>query len=340
MRFDLDDDQREIRDTARALLEARSPAERVREAADSGQPDGALWAEIVELGWPGIAVPEPDGGVGLGLVELCVLLEEQGAALAPIPLLPTVCAAQVIARAGSPEQRERWLPGLVDGSATGAIGMAAEGEAAWIAGAAGAAVIVVIDDGGARVIEAGDAAIDPVDTIDPLRAYATTAADGERLAGDAARGGCEATVAVAAELLGIARRALEMTVAYVKDRKQFGVPVGSFQAVSHRCAEMLLAVESARSAVYAAAWAADAAPDDLAEAASLAKLLASQAAVEVTAGAIQAHGGIGFTWEADVHWWYKRAQLDSQLLGGPAAHRRDLGVLLSGRNAATGSAIS
>ena len=115
-----------------------------------------------------------------------------------------------------------------------------------------------------------------------------------------------------------------MTLAYVKDRKQFGVPVGSFQAVAHRCAQMLLDTESARSTAYFAAWAADADPERLPEAAALAGAAAADGGRDVTASAIQAHGGIGFTWEADVHWLYKRAQLDTALLGGAGRHRAAL----------------
>jgi alkylation response protein AidB-like acyl-CoA dehydrogenase len=122
-----------------------------------------------------------------------------------------------------------------------------------------------------------------------------------------------------------------MTLEYVKDRKQFGVPVGSFQAVSHRCAQMLLATESLRSVAYFAAWAADADPERLPEAAALAAACAAEAGREVTASAIQAHGGIGFTWEADVHWLYKRAQLDALLLGGSAAHRVSLARMAADR---------
>jgi len=118
-----------------------------------------------------------------------------------------------------------------------------------------------------------------------------------------------------------------MTLEYVKDRKQFGVPVGSFQAVSHRCAQMLLVTESIRSAAYFAAWAADADPDRLPEAAALAAAAGADGGREVTASAIQAHGGIGFTWEADVHWLYKRAQLDTALLGGARRHRAALARL-------------
>jgi alkylation response protein AidB-like acyl-CoA dehydrogenase len=151
---------------------------------------------------------------------------------------------------------------------------------------------------------------------------------GETLAADVAGGIDRALVAVASELVGVSERALEMTVAYVKERKQFGVPVGSYQAVSHRCAQMLLDTERARSVVAFAAWTADADPARLAEAAAMAKAAASDAGREVTAGAIQAHGGIGFTWEADVHWLYKRAQIDAALLGGAKHHRARVAAML------------
>jgi alkylation response protein AidB-like acyl-CoA dehydrogenase len=124
-----------------------------------------------------------------------------------------------------------------------------------------------------------------------------------------------------------------MTVAYVKERRQFGTPVGAYQAVSHRCAQMLLDTESARAAVSFAAWAADADPERLPEAAAMAKAAASEAGRGVTAAAIQLHGGIGFTWEADVHWLFKRAQLDAALLGGAKAHRARLAKIAAGRAA-------
>jgi len=328
MRFDVSDEQREIRDTARALLAERSPPARVRQAAEARAEDHALWRELCELGWPGIAIPEGYGGQGLGLVELCLVIEEQGAALAPIPLLPTVCAGQAILRAGSPAQQEHWLPALANG-ARGAIGTATPAGDAIVAGGAEADVMVVFDEEGARLLTAGDATATPLLTIDPLRSYATAGGLGERLPGDARRGYQEAAVAVAAELLGIGRRSLDDTVSFVKERRQFGVPVGSFQAVANRCSEMFLQTESARSAVYFAAWAADAARERLAEASALAKLVASEAAVDVTGSAIQAHGGLGFTWEADVHWLYKRAQLSAKLLGDAAEHRARLGELVA-----------
>jgi alkylation response protein AidB-like acyl-CoA dehydrogenase len=330
MHFDLTDDQREIRDVARALLARRAGVEQVRAAAETACEDAPLWEEMVDLGWPAIAVPEAYGGHGLGLVELCVLLEEQGAALAPTPLLPTVCAAAIIARGGDAAQRVLWLPALAGGDARAAVGLAPAGsERVVVAGAAKPDVVVLVDERGARLLAGSEARIEPVEMIDPLRKYAIVSGDGEPLPGDVARGVQEATVAVAAELLGVGRRALELTLAYVKERRQFGVPVASFQAIGHMCAEMLLHVESARSSVYAAAWSADAAVERLAEASAIAKLTASECATAVSAAAIQAHGGVGFTWEAEILWFYKRAQLAAQLLGGPELHRRRLGELVA-----------
>jgi alkylation response protein AidB-like acyl-CoA dehydrogenase len=326
--FDLDGDQRELQRTIREVLADRLTSEQRRDAAERRETDTGLWHELVELGWAGIAVPEEHGGAGLGLVELCVGLEEAGAALAPVPLLETTCAALVIGRAGSTEQRERWLPALAAGTATGAIG-----TATFVAGSSEADVVVFTDGEDGWIAE-GPGAIEEIETLDRLRRYGRAEASGESLPGDVSRGFAEAAVAVAAELTGVCQRALDATVEYVGQREQFGVPVGSFQAVAHRCAEMLLATESTRSATYYAAWAAAAEPGSLGEAAALAKATASESAVEVTGSAIQAHGGIGFTWEADVHWWYKRAQLSAQLLGGTAAHLERLAAFVAERAAA------
>jgi alkylation response protein AidB-like acyl-CoA dehydrogenase len=329
MNFDFSDDQHEIKRTARDLLASRSSFAAVRAAAESGQPDPALWQELGELGWPGIAIAEQHGGQGLGLVELAVLLEELGYAVAVTPMLGTVLAALAIEHGGDDAQRERWLAGLADGSVRGALGPA-DG---LVPDAPGADVLVLLGaDGGAEVVAAADARVEAVETIDPTRAYGRVQTGaGVPLGGDVAAGIDRAAIAVAAELVGITQRALDMTLAYVKDRKQFGVPVGAFQAVSHRCAQMLLGVESARSATYFAAWAADADPERVAEGASLAKAAASEAGRDVTASAIQMHGGIGFTWEADVHWLYKRAQLDAALLGGAGRHHARLARLVAER---------
>jgi alkylation response protein AidB-like acyl-CoA dehydrogenase len=321
--FDLTPDQREIKNVARELLSARSPFAKVREAVEMEAYEPALWSELVGLGWPGIAVAEENGGQGLGAVELAVLLEELGYACAASPLLATATVAAVIQTTGSEHQRERWLPALAAGEVTAGLGVRELAVDACEAG-----VIVLLDGDEAVLVARSDADVEPLATIDGARRFGVVRADGEPLgAGAAARSGA----AVAAELVGVCQHALDMTVTYVKDRKQFGVPVGSFQAVAHRCAHMLLGTETARSTAYYAAWAADADPERLPEAAALAAAAAADAGRDVTASAIQAHGGIGFTWEADIHWLYKRAQLDAALLGGSGPHRAALARIAAAR---------
>ncbi len=357
MDFGLSDDQREIQRTARELLAERARPERVREHAESGRTDEDLWRELCGLGWPGIAVAEQYGGQGLGQIELSILCEELGRSLAPVPFLPSAMAASVIQRDGSEAQRERWLPGLASGGTIGALGTSVEGVAELVIGGREAGVFVLIDKyGNGCIVGAEEADVSPVNTIDPTRSAARVSATtgageelgvGEERDPDAWPGLGRALASVSSELVGVCDRALRMTVEYVKERKQFGVPVGSFQAVSHRCAEMLLATERARStAAYAAwaadsdcltaayaAWSGDSDSEQLAEAAAMAKAAAADAGREVTASAIQAHGGIGFTWEADVHWLYKRAQIDAPLLGGARHHRERLAELLGWRAA-------
>ncbi|HET9104553.1 MAG TPA: acyl-CoA dehydrogenase family protein [Solirubrobacteraceae bacterium] len=314
MDFDLTEDQREIKGVARELLAARSTWARVRAAAEGEGSDMALYDEMVSLGWPGIAVGEQYGGQGLGAVALAVLLEELGYACAATPFLSTALAAAVIDATGSDDQRGRWLPGLAAGEIRAGLG-----PADLVLDGDGAAVVVLLDGDEARLVT--DLEAEPVATIDPTRRFARVRGDGELLGDGAA---ARSWAGISAEVIGVCQRALDMTLEYVKDRKQFGVAVGSFQAVAHRCAQMLLHTESARSTAYFAAWAADADPDRLGEAAALAAAAAAGGGREVTASAIQAHGGIGFTWEADVHWLYKRAQLDAALLGGAGRHHAAL----------------
>ncbi|MGI8559400.1 MAG: acyl-CoA dehydrogenase family protein [Solirubrobacteraceae bacterium] len=338
MDFGFTDDQGEIKRTARELLGKRASWERLRACTESASCDEELWRELVGLGWPGIAVSESYGGQGLGVVELGILLEEAGYALAATPLLSTASAALVLQRAGSAGQRERWLGGLASGELKGALGTtpAGHGAAELVPDADAADLFVLVDEQTreARLLERADADVELTATIDPTRRYGRVRGSGEQLAGDVAGGLDAATVALSAELVGICQRALDMTLEYVRERKQFGTPVGAYQAVSHRCAAMLLATESARSTTLYAAWAADADAGLLAEAAALAKAAASDAGREVCASAIQAHGGIGFTWEADVHWLYKRAQMDAALLGGARQHRATLARIVGARLAA------
>ena len=327
MDFDLTEDQKEIKRVAHELLAARSPWAKVRAAAEAGSYDAALSSELVELGWPGIAVSEDHGGQGLGTIELAVLAEELGYACAATPLVPLAAAALAIDATGSAAQRERWLPGLASGETSAGLG-----TRELIADGQGADVILLLDGDSASLLEGAETS--GIDAIDPTRRYASLASgDGGADGGEPLGAGAAERVRIilAAELLGVCQRALEMTLEYVKDRKQFGVPVGSFQAVAHRCAQMLRDTESVRSATYFAAWAAESDPERLPEAAALAAAAAADAGREVTASAIQAHGGIGFTWEADVHWLYKRAQLDVALLGGARRHRATLARLAAAR---------
>ncbi len=324
MEFDFTEDQHEIKRTAKDLLAKRSTAERVRFAAEAATYEESLWNELVELGWPGVAISEDYGGGGLGVLELATLLEESGYALANSPLLATAACGLALQEAGSDAQKSEWLPKLASGEATGSFGI--DTQIFPDAAEADVIVVVAVDGSSISLVDNPRAVAVEVETIDPTRRYgAVGLGEGtDPMPGDASAALALGAVLTSAELVGVCARALEMTVDYVKDRKQFGRPVGSFQAVQHRCAQMLLHTEGARSVTYYAAWAADADRTLLAEASALAKSSASKAGVEVTGSAIQAHGGIGFTWEADVHWFYKRAQLDAAYLGGTKTHRARL----------------
>src|SRR3954470_1527993 len=331
MNFDLSDDQHQIKRTARELLASRSTMERVRSAAEAGRYDDDLYKEVSELGWPGIAIAEEHGGQGLGMVELAAVLEELGYACAVTPFLGTVLAALVIEHAGSADQRSQWLPRLARGESRGALGTVDE----LVPDAPGADVIVLADPEAWTATLLDGASVEEVASIDPTRRYGRVEGSGEALEGDVAAALERAVVAVSAELVGVCQRALDMTVEYIKERKQFGVPVGSFQAVQHKAAQMLRDTESARAATYFAAWAADADPERLSLAAAMAKAIASESGRTVTGDAIQLHGGIGFTWEADLHWLFKRAQLDSRFLGGAGTHRARIARLAAGERTAT-----
>jgi alkylation response protein AidB-like acyl-CoA dehydrogenase len=358
MYFDLTDEQQAIKATAHDFLASRFKSERIREiaASESGF-DEAGWKEMAELGWAGLALPEEWGGQGLGVVELAVLFEEMGYALAPSPLLSNTIAGLAIAAGGSDEQRERYLrplasgeqlvtPALVDVGAPAVPGQftmeaEADGDGVVLDGAktlvldaASADFFLVATADGRRHVVARDAAgvtIEPEESIDLTRRLSTVRFEGVRVAAeDSLPGGAEGyfpsvflrvCVATAAESTGVAQRALEMSVAYAKDRQQFGRPIGAYQAVSHRCAQMLLETENSRSAVYGAAWAADAEPESLPLAASMAKAYASDAGWRVPDAAIQVHGGIGFTWEHDLHLFLKRGRLNASLFGDAKWHR-------------------
>jgi len=351
--FDLTDEQQAIKSTANGFLKARFRSERIREiaASDSGF-DEAGWKEMAELGWAGLALPEEWGGQGLGTVELAVLFEEMGYALAPSPLLSNTIAGLALAAGGSDEQKERWLRPLAEGSLRGtpalvdadgvaepmnfsmSAGDVLTGEKALVLDAGSADFFLVATaDGDRHIVEKGADGVTVIaeESIDPTRRLFAVRFDGVRPEATLPGSGEDympvfhrACVALAAESTGIAQRALEFSVEYAKDRQQFGRPIGAYQAVSHRCAQMLLETENSRSAVFGAAWAADAEPESLPLAASMAKAYASDAGWRVPDAAIQVHGGIGFTWEHDLHFFLKRGRANAAMAGDSRWHREQI----------------
>jgi alkylation response protein AidB-like acyl-CoA dehydrogenase len=357
MYFDLTDEQQAIKSTAREFLAARYKSERIRALAESEHGfEQSDWQEMAELGWPGLALPEEWGGQGLGVVDLAVLFEEMGYALAPSPLLSTTVAGLALALNGTDEQKERWLRPLAIGEARGTValfdtgtparigsfemeavadgdGVVLDGEKVLVMDAASADFFLVATADGRRHLverEADGVTVTPEKSIDLTRRLYSVRFDGVKVAADATLNGGQdeylpvlwrACVAVAAESTGIAQRTMEMAVEYAKDRQQFGRPIGAYQAVSHRCAQMLLETENSRSAVYGAAWAADADPEALPLAASMAKAYASDAGWRVPDASIQVHGGIGFTWEHDLHFFLKRGKANAAGFGDARWHR-------------------
>jgi alkylation response protein AidB-like acyl-CoA dehydrogenase len=323
MNFDFTDDQRAIKETARDLLAKRFKLEKLRELAESKTYADDAWSEVTELGWPSIFIPEEHGGQDLGVLELVILLEELGYVLAPLPFLSNAAAGLILQDAGANDR----LAAIASGEQRGTVGVVKDGRAALVPDAEEADFIVLLDGTDATLVERADAQVEPIDAIDPTRRYASVSANGGESLGDVSRGRDLIALAVAAELVGISQRVLEMAVEYAKDRKQFDRPIGAYQAVSHACAEMLKQVEGSRSLVYYAGWAADAAPDEFSLAASMAKAYASDAGWNVSASALQVHGGIGFTWEHDLHWFLKRAKTDGVLYGSARDHRERVAEL-------------
>jgi alkylation response protein AidB-like acyl-CoA dehydrogenase len=340
MNFDFSDDQHAIKRTARELLTERFKPEHVRELAEAGEYDDAVWKELCELGWPGIFIGEEHGGQGLGVIELVILMEELGYALAPLPFLSSAAAGLVIQAAGSEDQKQRWLPGIASGELRATGGMIRGDEAKLVPDAQEAELIVLCGAEGVTAVERSAASVEPVATMDATRRFARVRANdaGEALEGEPGPGIGAALVALSAELTGVAQRAMEMAVEYARERKQFGRPIGAYQAVSHSCAQMLLETEGARSATYYGAWTADAEPESLELACSMAKAYASDAGWRVCTAALQVHGGIGFTWEHDLHFFLKRAKVDALLYGSAREHRDAVAGLSAPRETAVSAA--
>ena len=354
MDFDFTDDQIALRDAANELLDDLAAPTRVRALTESDAAyDESLWAALVEQGWLLVDVAESAGGLGLGSVEVAILLEALGAHAAPAPYRSTMLAAAVLEAAepgSSVAQRTGDNIVAVAWSRKPAAVRAQVAGGAWTltgrpdptidAPVAHAAIVGALDeadefgvfrveldtDGPARR-PAREPAIDVTRSIGWLRLDAAPAV---RLGGsDLAeflvdRGATYSS----AEMLGGAQAVLDRSVEYAKERVQFGKPIGSFQAVKHRCADMLVDVEGMRSSVYWAAWAIGAADAEASIAASTAKIWCSDASRRVMGSALQVHGGIGFTWEHDLHFFLKRAQSDQLSFGTASDHRVRLGTML------------
>jgi alkylation response protein AidB-like acyl-CoA dehydrogenase len=335
---------------------------RLMETEEGYDPD--VWNQMAQqLGLQGLAIPEEHGGSGYSYVELIVVLEEMGRALLPAPYFSTVAlAANAILASGDDSAKKELLPGIASGetiatlaftedsgrwdeegiqmeatksgdgySLTGSKMFVIDGHTAnllIVAARTGAGISLFAVDG-----DASGLTRTALQTMDQTRKQAKVEFSNTpaRLIGTEGEGGAAlgktldlAAVALAAEQVGGAQKCLEMAVEYAKVRVQFGRPIGSFQAIKHKCADMLLEVESAKSAAYYAGWAAAEDSDELPVVASLAKAYCSDAYFHAAAENIQIHGGIGFTWEHDAHLYFKRAKSSELLLGDPTYHREVL----------------
>ena len=377
MRFDLSETQQLLKTSARKFLQQECPMAEVRRIMETQTAyDESMWRQMAGQGWTGILFGEAYGGMGLGMVETAVAMEEMGRALLPGPYLSTVLMAGVaLDAAGSREQKKKYLGRICGGQARAGVALQ-EDDAGWglesvrleavrngasvklrgrkqfvmDAGVADFLVVVARLDGDlALAVVEGDGldvkAAPGLDLTRRLYSVHFNDAAGELLAsGPAAEAALRrmlllATAGLTAEMLGGMQRVMDMTVEYAKTRKQFGKPVGQFQAVQHKCADMLLMVESTRSAAYYAAYALENGLDEAATAVSVAKSYASEAYREVGNHGIQIHGGMGFTWENDVHLYYRRAKATELLFGDAAWHREQIARRVIDQGEAGGSDI-
>ena len=356
MNFDFSDDQKQLRDTARKFLAEKCPPKAVRAVIDGKAPyDRDLWKGLAELGFLGVAIPEEYGGTGAGHLELCVIAEEMGRALAPVPFSSTVyLAAEALLVAGSEAQKKKWLPLIASGEAIGTLALF-EGkgnpspQAIKLAASNGSLngtkkpvadgtianfAIVAARTGSAGRdtdislflvdMKAGGVVAKALSNIDPSHGQAEVTfknCKAEPL-GAAGEGWSiisqvldRAAVLLAFEQVGGADRALEMGRDYALDRIAFGRPIGSFQAIKHMLADMYVAATLARSNCYYGAWALSTNAGELPEAAAAARISATQAFQHCAKNNIQVHGGMGFTWEFDCHLYYRRANATALSLG-------------------------
>lgn len=368
MNFDYTEDQKSLKDEARRYLAAVSPITVVRAVleADTDGCDLALWKQIGEQGWCAAAIPESYGGLEMGYVELCALAEELGRALAPVPFASTVYGfAEALLAAGSVAQKEEFLPQVCAGELIGTLAVSegpgvltAERLATWFADGRITGTKIPVADGQvadrAIVLAASDAgpglylvdlkgegvAREKVSTIDPTRGEARIVFDNApaELLGDGADALVvlakiedRAAVLLAFEQLGGADRCLEMARDYALERYAFGRQIGSYQAIKHKLADVFVKNEVARANAYYGAWALSTDASELPLAAAAARVAASEAYWHAAKENIQTHGGIGFTWEADCHFFYRRARHLGLVIGSPRDWKRRLVTRLEAR---------
>ncbi len=356
MEFGLSESQQILKDTARKFFAGECPVAEVRRLMETDTAhDPALWQKMAAQGFTGIIFPEEFGGMGLGVVELALLMEEAGYALLPGPLFSTLAAGALIELCGSEQQKQKYLPGICTGQTRGAVAFLESG-ASWnpsdlklsgssgklsgtkvfVPDAATAEMLVVPCTDGIYLVPSGAPGlkITRMKGMDLTRKiysvqFSNTLAEKLAANGSSSTRALEiATVALTAELAGSMQRVLELTVSYAKTRKQFGKPIGGFQAVQHMCADMYLETESVRSSAYYSAWALQENAADASVAVSIAKMYASDAARNTGNRGIQVHGGMGFTWENDVHLYYRRAKASETMLGDASFHRERIARLV------------
>jgi alkylation response protein AidB-like acyl-CoA dehydrogenase len=371
MNFDFSDDQKALKDQARKFLSAQSamPAVRAVLNDDARSHDAALWTQIGEMGWLGATIPEEHGGLGLGALELCVIAEEMGRSLAPVPFASTAYFfAEAVMLAGSDAQKAELLPKVASGALIGCFAMSegpgaarADALSTVLEGGALSGVKVPVTDGDiadmAVVVAREGAGVSlalvdltgpgvtrtVVKTLDPTRSHAEIRFDGApatRL-GPVGEGWAlaervleRAAVYLAFEQIGGADACLEMATDYAKNRYAFSRQIGSFQAIKHKLADMYVANQVGRANAYYAAWALSADAPELPLAAAQARVAATEAFHIASKENIQTHGGMGFTWEVDCHLYYRRAKLLAVQAGGPGVWKEKLVSRLEQRNAA------
>ena len=372
MDFDFSDDQKFLRDEARKFLEAQCTSAVVRNVLDNDDVSHAedLWKQVKEMGWLGAAIPEEHGGLGLGMLEMCVIAEELGRVLAPIPFSSSAFYfAEAIKQFGTDAQKSAYLPKIASGEFVGCLATsegpgdsdAAKLKTGFSSGKvsgtklpvtdgdiASHALVLAKDGSGASMaivaLDGDGVTRTPIQTLEPTRSHAEIVFDGaaaELLGNEVGNGMTQldsilnrAAILVAFEQVGGASRCLEMAIEYANERQAFGRPIGGYQAIKHKLADMYVKNEVARSNAYYGAWALSTDAAELPEAAAAARVAASEAFWFASKENIQTHGGMGFTWEVDCHLYYRRAKLLSVQAGAPGVWKEKLVTALERKNAA------